>query len=516
MYTLFTSDQESVMTTASHPSSFQSGAAPAHRSAPAASRAPASTTSTATPAAQAAGQQLALELWQQDLPREHGFEPLALEGQLPAELQGVLFRNGPGQFGQFGQHYSHPFEGDGAVTAIRVGQGRAEGAVRLTASAGLNEERRAGKLLYGMSAPWPRRMSNVLRGRQKNTANTSVVVWQGRLFALMEAALPTELDPRSLATLGETNLDGLVVSAFSAHPHRVAARHALYNFGLEYGRQTRLHLYELPDLGPARHLGALSLDGPPMLHDFIATDSHLIFFLSPVRVDVPRMMLQWGGFTELFRWKPELGTEVICVPLDRPAEAVRFRTDAFYQWHFANAFQRGGELCVDYVRYPEFSSFQQIGARGQRAAAAPVEGGQLYRSRIDLARHTLSSEPLHDTSCEFPTVARGQEGRPQQLTYLALDGLRALGKLDAANGVLERFELPASQRATEPLFVPRPGAAAEDDGWVLSLCHDGSSRRAFLAVFDAQRLGAGPVARAWFDHQIPITFHGTFVPARAA
>ncbi|MEY2936184.1 MAG: hypothetical protein RL033_6933, partial [Pseudomonadota bacterium] len=286
-------------------------------------------------AQQAAGAQLALDLWRADLPRQHDFELLQVEGRLPVELRGTLFRNGPGQFGQFGRRYTHPFEGDGAVSAIRFGGGLAEGACRLTASAGLEQEQRAGKLLYGLSAPWPRRVANVLRGRQKNTANTSVVSWQGRLFALMEGGLPTELDPRSLRTLGETTLDGTVVSAFSAHPHRVAARQALYNFGIEYGRQTRLHLYELPDLGSPRHLGALELDGPPMLHDFIATDSHLIFFLSPVRIDLTRMLLQWGGFAEMFRWQPELGTEVICVPIDRPGEVVRFRAEPFYQWHFA-------------------------------------------------------------------------------------------------------------------------------------------------------------------------------------
>jgi all-trans-8'-apo-beta-carotenal 15,15'-oxygenase len=139
----------------------------------------------------------------------------------------------------------------------------------------------------------------------------------------------------------------------------------------------------------------------------------------------------------------------------------------------------------------------------------------LYRSRIDLTRRTLSSEPLRDEGCEFPSVGNGVEGRQQRFTYLALDGLQAIGKLDAQSGVLDRFELPVSQLATEPLFVPRPGAAAEDDGWVLSLCHDGSSSRAFLAVFDACHLDRGPIARAWFDHQIPITFHGTFVPHAA-
>src|SRR5688572_26200417 len=76
-------------------------------------------------------------LWSEDLPRSHGFEPLVVEGKLPAELRGTLYRNGPGQFGQYGQRYSHPFEGDGAVTAIRFTGDKVLGASQVTPTAGL-------------------------------------------------------------------------------------------------------------------------------------------------------------------------------------------------------------------------------------------------------------------------------------------------------------------------------------------------------------------------------------------
>ena len=35
--------------------------------------------------------------------------------------------------------------------------------------------------------------------------------------------------------------------------------------------------------------------------------------------------------------------------------------------------------------------------------------------------------------------------------------------------------------------------------------------RSHIAVFDGLRLADGPVARAWFDHHIPITFHGNWL-----
>lgn len=444
-------------------------------------------------------------LWTRDLPREHGFEPLVVEGTLPAQLRGTLYRNGPGLFGQFGTRYKHPFEADGATTAVRIEGGRATGASRIHATRGLLQERAAGELLYGFAAPWHRRVRNMLRGRIKNTANTNVIAWQGRVFALVESSRPTEIDPRDLSTIGETTL-GVIGHAFSAHPHRVESRKALYNFGVEYGRVTKLWLYELPDKGAARKLGEVALAGPPMLHDFIATDTHLVFFVSPTRIDVPRMLLQLGGFTDLFTWRPEHGTEVICVPIDRPTEIVRFTTDAFYQWHFANAFSRGEDIVVDYVRYPDFGSFYAIGAlaAGARGGGARSDGaleqGMFHRATIDVRAKRLRSEQVSDRSCEFPTVARGSEGREQAITYAAFDSLGAIGSIDA-RGAIRAHALPAGVRGSEPVWA---------DGYVLSLCH--MADRAFVGVYDAERIPDGPVAKIWIDHHVPITFHGTFVP----
>jgi all-trans-8'-apo-beta-carotenal 15,15'-oxygenase len=450
-------------------------------------------------------------LWTEDLPRSHGFEPLRVEGKLPAELRGTLYRNGPGQFGQFGQRYAHPFEGDGAITAVRFGgEGTVSGASQITPTAGLQAERMAGRQLYGFSVPWLRRMRNVFGSSFKNTANTNVIVWQGKLLALMEAGKPTELDPADLSFRGETTLDGCVVSWFSAHPHRVASRNAIYNFGLEFGRKNRLHCYELPDAGAARQLAAIDLAAGLMLHDFIATESHLVFFLSPTRVSLKNIFLQLGGFESMWRWQPELGTEIICVPIDRPGDVVRFTTDAFYQWHFTNAFTRGNELVVDYVRYPDFGSFYELGRVLRDGTPREIGKGRPHRAVIDLTRRTFRSEQTLDRASEFPTIAPGREGREHALSYLALENLTSIGKLDARTNKLSTHTLPSTQRATEPLFVPRPGSTAEDDGWVIALCHDGPSNQAFAAVYDAARLEDGPLARAWFDHQIPITFHGTF------
>lgn len=449
--------------------------------------------------------ELALALWSRDLGREHGFEPLRVEGTLPPALRGTLYRNGPGQFGQFGRRYNHPFEGDGAITAIRIADGVAHGAARVTASVGLREERAAGKLLYGTSAPWPRRMANLVRGRAKNTANTNVMTWQGRLFALMEGDKPTELAPDTLELVGEPDL-GVVRGTFSAHPHRVDARATLYNFGVEFGRHTTLHCYALPDDGPARHLAAIPLAGPPMLHDFIATETHLVFFVSPVRLDLGRMFTGRGGFGELFGWRPEHGVEILCVPIDRPDEVVRFTTDAFFQWHFANAFTRTPTtLVVDYVRYPDFTTFAAIGDYARGVDRRALADGRYHRATIDLAARTFHTRALSDLACEFPTVGPGVHGAEHARAFAVFGELGAIGAIEtvgAAAGRVTLHALPADERISEPLYA---------DGYLLSLCH--AKDRAYVAVYDPNRLPDGPVAKIWIDHHVPITFHGTYAPS---
>src|SRR5215210_6342661 len=83
-----------------------------------------------------------------DLPREHGFEPLRVEGTLPEGLRGVLYRCGPARFSIGGEPYLHWFDADGAVTAVRFDGKRVDAAVRTVATRWLRREQAANRQLY--------------------------------------------------------------------------------------------------------------------------------------------------------------------------------------------------------------------------------------------------------------------------------------------------------------------------------------------------------------------------------
>src|SRR5262249_51155377 len=129
--------------------------------------------------------------------REEGFtENLQVIGEIPRDLNGTFFRNGPNpQFEPVGRY--HWFDGDGMIHAIKLENGRASYRNRWVESGGLVEERKAGRALYrgllsleGTEAP-----------AIKVTGNTNIVAHAGKLLALVESSLPTEMVPCTLATV---------------------------------------------------------------------------------------------------------------------------------------------------------------------------------------------------------------------------------------------------------------------------------------------------------------------------
>jgi all-trans-8'-apo-beta-carotenal 15,15'-oxygenase len=448
-------------------------------------------------------------------PRDHGYEPLQVEGALPEGLAGTLVRNGPGEFAPFGRLYGHLFEGQGALTAVRFGGGRAEGAHRLIESPGFREERAAGRPLYGSLASRPRRIANALRRRDKNAANVNVLAWQGRLFGLRDLARPIEVSRETLATIGETDLEGVVPDGFSAHPHAVAARGAVYGFAVRFGRDTLLDLVELPACGRPRRLGSVPIPAT-VIHDFAATERHLVFFLGPARIAVLRALLGDARPERLVRWDPAAPGEVVAVPIDEPGRAVRFPVDPFFVWHYANAFERGGELVVDYVRHPDASAIATLRAEAVRdGAVVGMDLGELHRATLDLRAGHCRSERVAAAPCEFPRVdSRGEGGARRYVWLTATErGHLSIARVDLETGATRTWTPPAGHHVSEAIFAPHPGGAGETDGFALVLVYDEASDASHVAVLDARAPEDGPVARAYFAHHVPLTLHGTFVPA---
>jgi all-trans-8'-apo-beta-carotenal 15,15'-oxygenase len=458
-----------------------------------------------------------------DLPREHGLEPLEVEGTLPPDLAGTFYKNGIGRTHVAGVRYGHWFDGDGAVTSVRLGGGKASGAVRLVRTPGLLRQERARRPLFGgYNSPIRRPVSEIFLRDRKNPANTSVMVWQGRLFALCEAGLPFELDPATLETFGE-RFDGVFTTAFSAHPHDVPARRALYGFGIANGPRARLGAYELPYAGRARVIvDDILIPGPTMVHDFAATARHLVFDIAPMRMSLSAALFERKGGMDAMRWHARDGSELIVVPIDDPKASFRIQVEAHLSEHVANAFEEGGALHVDFVSYQELRGLEDyVGGIADGAVRAPLKSS-IRRATIDLATKRATFETLLSAPCELPRVSPRVDATRHRFVYLAgfssdaaakRSFFNAVLKLDVGAGSAAKWTFPAGHYCSEALFVPKRGGTAEDDGWLLTLAYDATRDRSYLAVLDAKSPETPPVARATFNHRIPPGFHGVWVAA---
>ena len=378
----------------------------------------------------------------------------------------------------------------------------------------LDEERRAGRMLYTsgstLAPQWHRRIGL----RFKNAANTKPLYWNERLFALFEAGLPTELDPLTLNTVGETNLGDVVRGHFSAHFHEVPARQAFYNFSVTRGRRNTLNLYELAVGGSIRRIGSATLPRcSALIHDFIATENHLVFFIPPVAMRILPVLAGVKAPLAAMAWRPEEGTTVLVVPIDAPDKYIRFETDAFFQYHFMNAYEEGHKIIVDFVRVGDFGKAFASHMVGSRSATIVTEG-RLSRAIVDPAQRKLRLEQSWSAPCEFPQVAPVAQARRQRFGYLLSandsEPQTSFAKFDFTTATAESVAAGKNCYPSEAVFVPLPTAQREDDGYLLSMVYDAEVDRSFIAVLDASEMWRGPIARCWFDHHVPRPLRGTW------
>ena len=456
------------------------------------------------------------------------------EGRFPDALNGVLFRNGPGSLEMGPDRYTHPFDGDGMLVRFEFAGGVVRYRNRFVATRERLEELRHGQMrhrAFGTNIPGGLRR-NALRMRFKNAANTNAVWHGGRLLALWEGGLPHAMDPATLGTIGRFDFGGALRPGrfalmdrlltpelpFSAHPRIDPNTGDLFNFGTLMGAVNRLVIYRIDRHGALRERRFLTLDTLPFVHDFVLTERHLVFFLPPVRFDIPRAVLGLQSPVESLRHAKGQPTRILLVPRDGGPTRM-LETRGGFVFHFANGFEKGDRIIVDGARMSAFEG-GTIDVRDPEA----LRGQSIFeafptRFEIDLARGQVSERTLGEHTVELPTI----DARRTTMEHSAFFSIarmpgdasplhHALARThpEGAPPLLRSFapDLPG-----EPIFVPRKADCPEGDGFVLSLVYRAEARRTDLVCLDATTLET--VAIAALPHAIPPGFHGCFVPADA-
>jgi all-trans-8'-apo-beta-carotenal 15,15'-oxygenase len=466
------------------------------------------------------------EDWQkgyESLSTEQSYWVDKVDGEIPIDLVGTLFRNGPGKFDIKGEKYGHPFDGDGMVCAIAFKDGKAHFANQFVKTPEFLAEQKAEKILYRgvfgtqKAGGW---LGNIFDLKNKNVANTNVVYQGGKLLALWEAALPYSLNPQNLDTLGLENFGGKLAAGqvFTAHPRRDERTGDLWGFGVQPGPQSTISIYRVNDRGELSTESQVKVSGFCFLHDFAYTPNYRIFMQNPVSFKPLPFILGLSTAGECIELKPNSPSQFLII--DRQGNLQTIKTDPCFVFHHCNAYEVGDEIIVDSVCYPDYPKLE-ANTDFREVDFDKVIAGQLWRFTIDCKLGKVKRELILERSCEFPVVHPRCAGQKHRYTYIGAIAnesgnapLQAIAKIDMETGKQEFHSFAPRGFINEPIFVPRNADEknAEDDGWVLTLIFDSEHNRSDLVILDAQNITGKPVATLHLNHHVPYGLHGTFTP----
>ena len=440
-----------------------------------------------------------------------------IDGRLPVELLGTLFRNGPAVHERFGLRYRHLFEGDGMVQAFRFDGRGVTHRARVLATPKLVRETEAGRRLFSGFATEVDGGARIHHPDAVNTANISVLDHHGELLALWEGGSASVIDRdtlewRGFKTWGES-LGGL---PFTAHP-KVEADGNLWAFGMSFTPRRALVLYHIGADGAVRKAQAIDPGPVGMVHDFVVTARHLVIVIPPL---VFEPSLAEGVLLDAFVWRPDLGSRVLVVDKDDFDVRRWYQLPAGFGFHHGN----GWEDAAGTIRYDHcIAADATLVTETMRS----IMRGEFERPAPEhYARFTLYPDGRADAEesgeeAEFPRIAPAVTGRRNRYVYtlgVSSSGpgawrLRQVVKRDLETDTTDAFDYGPGVVAEEHVFVPRRSARSEDDGWLVGAFLDYARGLTGVAVFDARRVADGPTARAWLDYPLPLAFHGQFTPA---
>ena len=471
------------------------------------------------------------------LTTEHSYQP-DIEGNIPKEIQGTLYRNGPGLFERQGVRKKNILDGDGMVQAFHFNNGKVKYLNRFVRTNKWLEEENADKYLFNTwttRRPGGALKNAFLQGEFRGQAGVTVRVFNGKLYAFGESSLPYELDPETLETLNKEVDFGIqfenVNTLFAAHNKIDGHTGDWIQFGLENGPKANIQLSIFDPSGQLKRHKRYQLPLGTYMHDFFVSENYIIFNLQPAEMNPLSFIMGLESYAESLRWKNKKGSTFMVLHKSLQQKPVYLTTDAVWMWHSLNAFEKNGEIFCYFCGYDEPDHF--IGNHAQtyeimKPNATPGNipatrnPGAVRIVRIDLNRKKITMEKISDTylSYEFPVMNEQFTTYEHDIGYFASGKMNGafhhqISRLNILSGKAEHYDFGPGKYCGEPVFVPNPNVTytmgnSSESGWLMTLVFDENTDKSFIAILNTEALEDGPVAQVHLKHHSPMSFHGSW------
>ena len=442
-----------------------------------------------------------------------------LSGACPEGLSGALYRNGPGKFRRPGGAATHWFDGDGLVRSFRLGGGKATLSARFVDTAKRRTDSAANAVVTpGFGTP-SRPGAKVANNDDTNAANIAMLALRGdhgpgALWALWEAGSPIAVDPADLSTLGVKTLrPDLAHMPFLAHP-RVEPDGEIWSLGVMGDKAL---VWRLSPGGALISAEMIDLPCASYVHDFTATERHLILVLQPLLQEKAGL-----PYIDGFVWKASQPTRILVLDKADLGSRKIYELPAMFAFHFGDAWSDpDGTLHFDACVSDDPSFALRNARQVLNGEWTPLPPPRL--SLITLTTDRQARIERTDTIAEFPRTDPRHAGWPRAYTVHATRDaakdpggtplFQGLATHNWRTGASDAFDFGAAHLVEEAVFVPRPGAGGELDGWLLAPSVNLAAKATELHVFDAGRVAAGPLATWRAEVALPVSLHGAWVAA---
>lgn len=430
-----------------------------------------------------------------------------VHGRAPAGLTGSLYRNGPAKFRRPGGSAQHWFDGDGLIRRFHIEDGRASLAARFADTAKRRQETRLGAMVmpgFGTNAD-PR--AEIQSADDANPANTSVIPVGDDVWALWEGGSPMAMDGSSLETKGLVTLrPDLKSMPFLAHP-RIEPDGRIWNLGMGGGQAI---VWRLSPAGVLEDAQVLPLPRASYVHDFTATARHLVIVLQPW-VKTRNVM----PFSAGFEWRQDAGTQVLVVDKADLTKTRVFDLPTFGFFHLGDAWEEAdGTIRFDVCAHRDMS-FAATGAH-EILNGVPLGGDP---AELALAVLTPDGKGRLDRTgvvAEFPKGDPRRSGERRRYSVHTTGDTKgrpladAIAVTDWESGRTRSFTFGMDHVVDEMVYVPKAGATAEADAWLVGPSINLKAGVTELHVLDLARIEDGPVATWRADVALPAAFHGSW------
>jgi carotenoid cleavage dioxygenase len=439
---------------------------------------------------------------------------LPVIGELPSDLEGMFIRTGSNpMFSPAGRY--HWFDGDGMLHGVHFANGAATYRNRWIRTEGLATEEGEGRALWtGIREP-----ADFTRpgGPYKDTANTTITYHAGKLLAqwwLGGASYVVDLP--SLETVGIEDFGGGLSGGMSAHPKVDPGTGEL--MFIDYAPVPPYLTYGVVGAdGVLKHETPIELPGPRLQHDIAITPNWSILLDMSMMWD-PDLLAKGRIRNGFFRDKP---TRLGLIPRYGTNSDVRwFDAEPFFMYHTINAWEHGDEIVLTGCRMANpllNDPNNPVTDRVIPAIATLRLEPNLHEWRINTSSGLVKEEILDETLGEFPTMDDRSLGRPTRITFmprvaehssLLFDGLMVYDD----DVMSASYSYPTGWFGGEAAFGARTGASSrEDDGYLCTFVAEEATGTSELYVFDAARVGDGPVARLPIPQRVPTGYHTEWV-----